>query len=152
DFPPRRPVASHKGTHGHLAIIAGSVGFHGAGVLAARGAQRAQPGLITLHTMEPAYAPVAAQLQAVMVAPWRLQTGFPENYSALVVGPGLAAADIPDDLKTLFIKLWSKSSLSVVADASALAWLMPGEVSQNAIRVITPHPGEAGRLLETDTK
>ena len=44
-YPPRRPVASHKGTFGHLAIVAGSSGYHGAAVLAARGAQRAQPGL-----------------------------------------------------------------------------------------------------------
>ena len=46
-FPPRRPVAAHKGGFGHLAILAGSFGYHGAAVLAARGAQRAQPGLIS---------------------------------------------------------------------------------------------------------
>src|SRR5262249_5678437 len=61
-FPPRRPVAGHKGTFGHVAIIAGSLGYHGAAVLAARGAQRARPGLITLFPHEPAYLPVAAQL------------------------------------------------------------------------------------------
>ncbi|HSU53871.1 MAG TPA: NAD(P)H-hydrate epimerase, partial [Candidatus Dormibacteraeota bacterium] len=62
-FPPPRPVASHKGTWGHLAIIAGSSGYHGASVLAARGAQRAQPGLITLYSHESIYHPVASQLQ-----------------------------------------------------------------------------------------
>jgi hydroxyethylthiazole kinase-like uncharacterized protein yjeF len=151
-FPPRRPVASHKGTHGHLAILAGSVGYHGAAVLAARGAQRAQPGLVTLHTIEKAYVPVAAQLQAVMVAPWPSPANFSEHYNALVAGPGLAATDVPDDLKTSFAKTWSKSSLAVLTDASALSWLPPGEVPQNAIRVITPHPGEAARLLETEAK
>ena len=50
DFPPLRPINSHKGTFGHLGIIAGSMGYHGAAVLAARAAQRAQPGLITLLT------------------------------------------------------------------------------------------------------
>ncbi len=49
-FPPARAAATHKGNYGHLAIVAGSLGYHGAAVLAARGAQRAQPGLITLHT------------------------------------------------------------------------------------------------------
>ena len=69
DFPPRRSLDGHKGTFGHLAIIAGSLGYHGAAVLASRGgAQRAQPGLITLFTQERAYVPIAAQLQAVMVS------------------------------------------------------------------------------------
>ena len=67
-FPPARAAATHKGTYGHLAIVAGSLGYHGAAVLASRGAQRAQPGLITLHTLEAAYPAVAAQLQAVMVS------------------------------------------------------------------------------------
>jgi len=66
-FPPRRAVAAHKGSFGHLAIVAGSFGFHGAAVLAARGAQRAQPGLITLFTQEDVYHPIASQLQSVMV-------------------------------------------------------------------------------------
>src|ERR1035438_9623045 len=48
-YPPARAAATHKGSYGHLAILAGSLGYHGAAVLAARGAQRAQPGLITLH-------------------------------------------------------------------------------------------------------
>ena len=62
-FPPPRAAATHKGTYGHLAIVAGSLGYHGAAVLAARGAQRAQPGLITLHTLEAVYPAVAPQLQ-----------------------------------------------------------------------------------------
>jgi len=44
-FPPPRPVTGHKGDFGHLAIVAGSVGYHGAAVLAARAAQRARPRL-----------------------------------------------------------------------------------------------------------
>ena len=59
-----------KATFGHAALIAGSAGYHGAAVLAARGAQRARPGLITLFPHEPAYLPAAAQLQSVMAQPW----------------------------------------------------------------------------------
>ena len=51
-YPPPRMAATHKGNYGHLAILAGSVGYHGAAVLASRGAQRAQLGLITLQTTE----------------------------------------------------------------------------------------------------
>lgn len=150
-FPPRRTVAGHKGSYGHLAIIAGSLGFHGASVLTARGAQRAQPGLVTLYTHESVYHVVASQLQAVMVSPWRADSKLPENTTAILAGPGLAAADVPDQIKLLVGELWRKFPGAMVVDASALTWL-PGErATPPGARVITPHPGEAARLLRTDS-
>jgi NAD(P)H-hydrate epimerase len=148
-FPPRRPVAGHKGTFGHLAIVAGSVGYHGAAVLASRGAQRAQPGLITLFTQERAYVPIAAQLQAVMVQIWPPKTQLPGDFSAVIAGPGLASLDVPEELKQTVRRLWSESPGVVIADASALDWLPVGPFPKNAVRVLTPHPGEAARLLKT---
>lgn len=147
-LPPARPVAGHKGTFGHVGIIAGSLGYHGAAVLAARGAQRAQPGLVTLLTQEAVYLPVAAQLQAAMVRVWKPQATLDE-FSALLIGPGLAAPELPDDLKQLTQQLWKNSPLPIVVDASALDWLVPGAFPPHAIRVLTPHPGEAARLLKT---
>ncbi|MCI0748199.1 MAG: NAD(P)H-hydrate dehydratase [Verrucomicrobia subdivision 3 bacterium] len=149
-FPPPRPVAGHKGTFGHLAIIAGSVGYHGAAVLAARGAQRAQPGLITLYTTEGAYVPVARQLQSVMVKPWQPPLRLPESCTALMIGPGLAAEDLAPTMRDAAHDLWKNSELAVIVDASALAWLPEGP-SKSAMRVITPHPGEAARMLGVNT-
>jgi NAD(P)H-hydrate epimerase len=146
-YPPPREAATHKGSYGHLAIVAGSPGFHGAAVLAARGAQRAQPGLITLHTLEAVYPAVAPQLQAVMVSAWLPQGNLPGSYNAILLGPGLAAADMPDHMKLQTRHLWRDSLTPVVADASALDWLPPDAVPRNALRVMTPHPGEAARLL-----
>lgn len=151
DFPPRRPVNGHKGSFGHLAILAGSRGFHGAAVLAARGAQRAQPGLITLCVPESIYSPVAAQLQAVMVQPYSETPHFAEDATAVLVGPGLAANDLPEGVRDLVRELWERSPLPVVVDASALDWVPPGAMAGAALRVITPHPGEAARMLGTDT-
>lgn len=151
-FPPRRDIAGHKGSYGHLAIIAGSFGFHGAAVLAARGAQRAQPGLITLFTQETIYRPVAEQLQAVMVNIWKPETRLPESISTILIGPGLAAPDIPKTMKTPTQKFWRGSKLPVIVDASALDWLVPHTLPKNRIRVVTPHPGEAARLLGTASK
>ncbi len=150
-FPPSRAVATHKGTYGHLAIIAGSVGYHGAAVLTARGAQRAQPGLLTLFTMERSYPPVASQLQAVMVSPWQEEIRLPKTTSALLVGPGLAADDVPEKLKALVRQFWREAPFPVIVDASALAWLEPGSPGSAAVRVVTPHPGEAARMLGTST-
>ena len=147
-FPPPRPRAGHKGTFGHLAIIAGSVGYHGAAVLAARGAQRAQPGLITVLAHEPIYPIVASQLQAVMVHPWTDEPSLPAGCTAVVVGPGLAAKSLPETLKGFVQRLWMDSPLPMVVDASALEWLPPGAGEDKRLRVITPHPGEAARLLK----
>jgi NAD(P)H-hydrate epimerase len=152
DYPPRRPNATHKGTYGHLVIVAGSVGYHGAAVLAARAAQRAQPGLITLHTPEAVYHPVASQLQAVMVTPWVPQKQLAEAHTAALLGPGLAARDLPDELKQLTRLLWHDSPSPVVVDASALDWVPLGPLPKNAIRVLTPHPGEAARLLRSSAQ
>ncbi len=149
NFPPARPVSSHKGSFGHLAIVAGSPGYHGAAVLAARGAQRANPGLITLFPQEMVYLPVAAQLQAVMVQPAHADLPL-EDKTAALVGPGLAAPLHPEGFRALTERLWTELEFPVVVDASGLDWLPPHEPAPDgSIRVITPHPGEAARLLQT---
>jgi ADP-dependent NAD(P)H-hydrate dehydratase / NAD(P)H-hydrate epimerase len=148
-YPPMRPAATHKGSYGHLAIVAGSLGYHGAAVLAARGALRAQPGLITLHTLEAVYHAVAPQLQAVMVAAWQPGAKLAGAQDAILLGPGLAADDLPDAMKMQARHLWRNALVPVIADAGALDWLPLDAVPRNAVRVMTPHPGEAARLLRS---
>jgi len=149
-FPPQRDVAGHKGSFGHLAIVAGSFGFHGAAVLAARAAQRAQPGLVTLFTQENVYHVVATQLQAVMVKLWTPEVKLLEDASGVLIGPGLAALDVSDQMKGIIRRFWRDSQLPLVVDASVLDWLVAQNmVARNAVRVITPHPGEAARMLNT---
>ncbi len=146
-FPPPRHVNSHKGTYGHVTIFAGSQGYHGAAVLAAKGAMRAQPGLVTLFTPENVYVPVASQLQAAMVHPWVGNPKIPKSTSAILFGPGLADPEFPVNLRNQLRTLWAESALPVVADASALDWLSGCQVKSDAIRLMTPHPGEAAWLL-----
>ena len=152
NFPPARPVAGHKGTFGHVAMVAGSLGFHGAAVLTARGAQRAQPGLVTLFTQENIFAPVAAQLQSAMVNTWKPETKLPENASAILIGSGLAAPECADELKSIAQLLWGNAKVPVIVDASALDWLEPQPSVTEAARVLTPHPGEAARLLNSTSQ
>ena len=90
-FPPPRPVAGHKGTFGHLAIIAGSAVITERRCLRA-GAQRAQPGLITLITDPEVYVPVAQQLQSVMVRTWKDAdaggaASLPDSCTAVLADP-----------------------------------------------------------------
>ena len=150
NFPPRRAVAGNKGTFGHLAIVAGSFGYHGAAVLAARAAQRAQPGLVTLFTQENVYHAVASQLQSAMVKLWTPETKLLDDASGALIGPGLAALDVTEQMKAIIRRFWRDSQLPLVMDASALDWLAAqNTTARNAIRVVTPHPGEAARMLNT---
>lgn len=150
-FPPVRPADGHKGTFGHLVIFAGSLGYHGAAVLASRGALQACPGLVTLFTQEDVYTPVASQLQAAMVHPWRPAVSLPESRSAVLFGPGLAAANLPAEFKSALVRLWMELPCPVIVDASALDWLPAGPRACSAARIVTPHPGEAARILHSTT-
>jgi NAD(P)H-hydrate epimerase len=106
-------------------------------------------GLVTLFTHEPVYGPVASQLQAVMVHPWKRETKLAGNFDAMLIGPGLASPDLPDEMKQLARDWWQNRPVPVIADASALDWLaQDSPTPKHAIRVLTPHPGEAGRLLK----
>jgi NAD(P)H-hydrate epimerase len=131
--------------------VAGSLGYHGAAVLAARAAQRAQPGLITLLTSSEVYLPVASQLQAVMVNTFDAATQPPPGTTALLFGPGLAADTARARVEPRIREAWNQADVPVVVDASALDWLPEGRVGAAAPRVLTPHPGEAARLLRTTT-
>jgi NAD(P)H-hydrate epimerase len=153
-FPPARPAAGHKGTFGHAMIIAGSLGFHGAAVLAARGAQRAQAGRVTVLTQEDVFIPVAAQLQSAMVNVWKPEIPLPSSTGALLAGPGLATPHWPYELRPVVRRWWMRhwwreSELPFIVDASALDQLAAATFPPKFIRVLTPHPGEAAQLLNS---
>ena len=151
DFPPARRIDGHKGTFGHVAIVAGSEGYHGAAVLSARAALRASPGLVSVFCAQEAYLPVASQLQAAMVHPFQGEAPLPGTTTALVIGPGLASRKLGPAWKEFANQHWKTSPHPVIVDASALEWIEPGPIPPNSTRLITPHPGEAARLLGTQS-
>ena len=148
-FPPARKVAGHKGAFGHATIVAGSFGFHGAAVLAVRGAQRAQPGLVTLFTQENIFHVTAAQTQSAMVNLWKPEIKLPEGGGSVLAGPGLAARDLPPEMRKSVRHWWRDLPGPFIVDASALDFLGSEFLQKKYIRVLTPHPGEAARLLAT---
>jgi NAD(P)H-hydrate epimerase len=125
-----------KWSRGHVGIYAGSPELAGAGALAARGALRAGAGLVTLLVPQEVWGRLGALPPEIMV---RERVDL-ERYDALVVGPGLgrtADADVR--------RIWRELAIPCVFDADALTAL-DGTPSPHR-RLLTPHAGEAARLL-----
>ncbi|WP_434558883.1 NAD(P)H-hydrate dehydratase [Pseudomonas sp. Z4-20] len=146
---PRAPT-SHKGKFGHVLLIGGDRGFGGAIQMSAESALRCGAGMISMATRSEHVTCVLARLPEVMVQGTHSANqlmGLLKQASVLVVGPGLGQA------------AWGRSLLSAAAnaplpqvwDADALNLLSSGAVSLPGHCVITPHPGEAARLLGIST-
>ncbi|HEX2121444.1 MAG TPA: NAD(P)H-hydrate dehydratase [Thermoanaerobaculia bacterium] len=147
-----RLAATHKGTYGHVAVIAGSPGRSGAAVMCARGAIRTGVGLVTVMT-DPDTARLvhAGSVESMTYS----GTGLGEllrGKSAALVGPGL-----PDDEASYanVRAIVAAIELPLIVDASGLNAFAGRATELNPRglpRVITPHPGELARILDTDTK
>jgi hydroxyethylthiazole kinase-like uncharacterized protein yjeF len=86
-----------------------------------------------------------------MVHPATEPLALPANTTALLIGPGLASSEVSRRYKDELVERWKYSAFPVIADASALDFLPPGPIFASALRVITPHPGEAARMLKSTT-
>lgn len=152
---PPRESNTHKGTWGHVGIIAGSSGRSGAAILAARGALRAGAGLVTVFTDETTARIVDTVSVESMSADidWDDVDGIArsvEGRDAILIGSGL-----PDDdgswqrIRALVARI----AAPLVADAGAINAFAgdPEGLRGTGIRVLTPHPGELARLLGRST-
>jgi len=149
---PRRGSDMHKGHFGHLVVVGGQAGMPGAALMAARAALRSGVGLVTVitHPDHAAFMPLAqaeimvrAAVDPQRIAPWL------EPASAIVCGPGLGQGDWGRALLSAVLE--QAAGRPVVLDADALN-LIAGEPRDLLPQtVITPHPGEAARLLECAT-
>lgn len=144
---PRKPT-SHKGSHGRLLVVGGDAGTAGAVRMTAEAALRSGSGLVRVLTHKDNIIPILTARPEIMVdelTDERLTEAL-EWADVIAIGPGLGQRD------------WGKRALKRVAssekpmlwDADALNLLaISAEKRQN--RIITPHPGEAARLLNTET-
>jgi NAD(P)H-hydrate epimerase len=157
---PPRSTDAHKGSYGHLLVVAGSVGRTGAAVLACLGALRVGTGLVTCAIPASQQPVVAAQLPEPMTEP------LPETAArtlsakaiervvellsrmdAVALGPGVG---LDPETQAAVQVLVRDGERPMVVDADALTALAgrPGLCREApAPRLLTPHPGEAARLL-----
>ena len=148
DWLARRPRDAHKGRFGHVLVIGGDDGMGGAARLAAEAALRAGAGLVSVATRPAHVAPILAARPELMCH----AVNGPDDLEALLaratvvaVGPGLGRAAWGKALLGAALE----SGLPCVLDADALNLL--SEAPRRSSRwILTPHPGEAGRLLGSD--
>ena len=164
---PPRPWDSHKGTYGHLLVVAGSRNYVGAACLVARAAHRAGAGLVTLATPENVYPIVAAQLTETIHLPLRededgrvhpdaahLVRDLLPRYDAMAVGSGMGqSASVSGFMESLLLA-GPSANLPVLVDADGLnslarqgGWWQ----RRSGPLVLTPHPGEMATLTGLST-
>jgi ADP-dependent NAD(P)H-hydrate dehydratase / NAD(P)H-hydrate epimerase len=161
EYQPRFPNA-HKGNTGHLFVIAGSPGKTGAAALTSLSAMRTGAGLVTLGIPVGLNPVLESQVREVMTLPLsetkdgmlhesseQMILDFLENKKCLAIGPGLGTAS---GTRTLFFRILQKARIPVVIDADGLTILAENKKvlsSLNVPVILTPHPGEMARLMET---
>ena len=141
-----RALDAHKGAFGHVLVVAGDHGFGGAGIMAAEAASRSGAGLVTLAT-RPEHVPASLSR-----CPWVMARGVSNGgelvplltrADVVVCGPGLGKSAWGQQLLQLVLA----SDKPRILDADALNLLAEQTPEPFARQVLTPHPGEAARLL-----
>ena len=146
---PRRDRDAHKGKFGHVLVIGGDEGFGGAAAMAAEAALRVGAGLVGVATRSSHVSALLARRPELMVKP--VDSGqqlepLLAAPSVLVIGPGLGRSPWSEQVLQQAIN----SGIPMVVDADALNIIGEGRVGAGADTrswVLTPHPGEAARLL-----
>ena len=149
---PRRPRDTHKGSSGRVLVVGGGVGMPGAVRMTGIAALRVGAGLVTVAAAAENLVPVTAAHPELIYLPVSSGTSLEEplrNAGVVAVGPGLGTGEWAQ-------RLWSqvlRANLpAAVVDADALNLLAQNPVKLPAEWIITPHPGEAARLLGVETR
>lgn len=143
---PRRRASAHKGQFGHVLIVAGDRGFGGAGILVAEAAARAGAGLVSLATRPEHVTAALARCPSIMVHGVIHGSELPSLLAAatvVVCGPGLGQSAWGQQMLQQVVE----SGKPRVLDADALNLLSKRVAVPANNQILTPHPGEAARLL-----
>lgn len=148
----KRSKHSHKGSNGHVLVIGGDLGFGGAALMAAEAAARAGAGLVSVATHSehiPAFISRCPELMVKAVDDASALVPLLGKATTIIIGPGLGQSDWSLNCLTACFENKSDKTSSWVIDADALNLLSQNKVTLPASNqfILTPHPGEASRLL-----
>lgn len=153
---PARGTAGHKGTHGHLLVVAGAPGTGGAAVLSGRAALRGGAGLVTVACPPEVQPLVAVSQPELMTTPTGRVSGEEwqqrlAGKSALTIGPGLGTGAGPSQLVAWLVRHARRPMIIDADGLNALAGRVELLRRARSPVVLTPHPGEMSRLVENTT-
>ena len=149
-----RQKNTHKGKYGHVLIVGGDEGYLGAARMAAEAAARVGAGLVSIATRKSHAALLSTVRPEIMsqgVETVDELLPLIKKATVIAIGPGLGQSEWA---KSLLARIF-ESELPLVIDADALNLIADGYSEQDQVSsnwVITPHPGEAARLLNSDSK
>jgi NAD(P)H-hydrate epimerase len=141
-----RPPAGHKGTFGHVLVVAGSREKSGAAAMAGLGALRAGAGLVTVASAASAIPVIASHAPELMTAPLDDMDHLLEGKTVIAMGPGLGRGP---EIEALATRAVAEFEQPIVLDADALVGQPEGSTTR--VRILTPHPGEMSRLTGQPT-
>lgn len=145
-----RDPGGHKGTHGHVLVVAGSRGKTGAALLCGSAVLRAGAGLCTVAMPPDAAAVVEGRVPELMIEALGDVQPLLAGKRAVAVGPGMPRDDAARDR----LRALTHSELPLVVDAEALNAVAANDAllpRRSSPTVMTPHPGEAARLIGATT-
>jgi hydroxyethylthiazole kinase-like uncharacterized protein yjeF len=152
---PKRPRQSHKNNFGHVLVIGGDSGMGGAVAMAAEASLRSGAGLVSVFTHADHASAILARCPELMVRGNNdlsivdsILEPMLKRAKVIVLGPGLGQSDWSEKVFQLTLAHILVSEKYAVIDADALTKLADHKV-KNEHWVLTPHPGEAARLLGT---
>lgn len=146
----KRSRSTHKGQCGHVLVIGGESGFSGALIMAGEAALRVGAGLVSLATREKHAALISTERPELMshgVESAEQLKPLLAKTDVVAIGPGLGQSDWAQVLFQLVLE----TDLPLIVDADALN-LLAKEKQKRDSWVLTPHPGEAARLLGQSTQ
>jgi NAD(P)H-hydrate epimerase len=146
---PARPATAHKGLFGHVLVVGGNAGMGGAVRLAGEAALRSGAGLVTVATRKenvPAVTGYRPELMCAGIENSKQLKPLLARASVVALGPGLGR----DDWARSLLEALLACDQPLIVDADALN-LLAETPRQREDWVLTPHPGEAARLLGCST-
>ena len=146
---PRRAREAHKGSHGRVLVIGGGVGMPGALRLAGEAALRVGAGLVSVTGAAENLLAVTATRPELIYLPAPDIDRALRAADVVAIGPGLGRTPWA---RELWQKVQNLGEVPVVVDADALNLLAESPRRLPAHWILTPHPGEAGRLLGSDAQ
>ena len=152
----KRKAFGHKGSYGHVLVVGGHADMGGAAIMAAEAAFASGSGKVTVACDQRHHAAILARSPNIMLKDINYLSkadvsALVESVDAICFGMGLGRDNWSKNIFDLWFEILQNSNKHIVLDADALWFLAENPININKYTYLTPHPGEAAKLLSLST-